>query len=225
MYNIIYFPSDYDFPDNVNSYNQEQLTKYYLDNKDSIHKSDQYIEVYGSIQDFVAAFSNEQISDLGAVCIVPKDYNNTEELIADTLPPIIEAAKQRMYTDDFKATAEYNTDKITLETFGAIISKYCRWDGDKIATVSRAAFEDSNFNPVEEARATLQEAGYVVSGLWSREDITNKAEEMKVSLTDEQVDSVFIKMSDFDPEYGINWQYIADLIREVIEESKIESHA
>lgn len=216
MYNIIYFPSDYDFPDNVNSYNQEQLTKYYLDNKDSIHKSKEYVEIYGSIQDFVAAFSNEEISDLGAVCIVPKDYANTEELIADTLPHIIKAAKDRIYTDDFKRSEEFNTKETDLKTLGILVSKFCKWDIGSIGTVYDAALEDSNANPVEEARELLRIHGYVVDSLWSKDDIKQQAEAMDIELTPEQVDNIFSKMGDFDGEVGINWTFIGNLIQEEV---------
>lgn len=81
-----------------------------------------------------------------------KEYppNCTEYLIQQKLVPLIKEMKEKMFTDDFKKSPSFNTEETELEVLGAILSKYCEWDGGRIEAVSRAAFEDSNYDPVIE---------------------------------------------------------------------------
>lgn len=69
----------------------------------------------------------------------------TEYRIHQVLAPLVKEMKEQIFTDDFKKSDEFKSEKTELETLGIIISKYCEWDGDRIEQVSLAAFEDSNY--------------------------------------------------------------------------------
>jgi len=71
-------------------------------------------------------------------------------------------------------------------------------------------------DPVTEARELLRTHGYVVDGLWSKDDIKQQAEAMDIELTPEQVDNIFVNMGQFDAEVGINWDFIGNLIQEEV---------
>jgi len=75
---------------------------------------------------------------------------STERRIQEVLVPLIKEMKEKMYTDEFKRSDKFDTEETELETLGSIVSKYCEWDGERIETVSRSAFEDSNFDPIIE---------------------------------------------------------------------------
>lgn len=216
MYKIIYFSSDYSFPDNVNPQDQEQLREYYNLNKKAILKGAHGdVDVYDSMQELVLAFNSEAISDLGHLLTVDAEFSNSEE-IAALFQDMIVRAKELIYTEEFKRSEEYRTQETDLKTLGILVSKFCKWDIGDIGTVYDAALEDSNANPVEEARELLRMHGYVVDGLWSKEDIKQQAEEMDIELTPEQVDNIFSKMGKFDAELGINWDFIKNLIQEEV---------
>jgi len=76
--------------------------------------------------------------------------DSSERRIHEVLVPLIKEMKEKMYTDEFKRGETFNTEVTELEVLGAIVSKYCEWDGNRIEAVSRAAFEDSNFDPIIE---------------------------------------------------------------------------
>ncbi|HNG68615.1 MAG TPA: hypothetical protein PLP63_06705 [Saprospiraceae bacterium] len=153
---------------------------------------------------------------------------NTDELFKHFITPeyaediaalfagMIDRAKQIIYTEEFKRSEEYHTEETNLKTLGILVSKFCKWDIGNIVTVYDAALEDSNANPVTEARELLRIHGYVVDGLWSKDDISPRAEEMGIHLTPEQVDNIFSKMGKFDAELGINWDFIENLIQEEV---------
>lgn len=165
MYKIIYFSSDYSFPDNVNPQDQEQLREYYNLNKKAILKGAHGdVDVYGSIQELVLAFNLEVISDLGHLLTVDAEFSNSEE-IAALFQDMIVRAKELIYTEEFKRSEEYRTQETDLKTLGILVSKFCKWDIGDIGTVYDAALEDSNANPVEEARALLRIHGYVVEAV------------------------------------------------------------
>lgn len=63
MYKTIYFSSDYCFPDNVNPNNQEQLTKYYLDNKEAIHMG-KFDAEFGINWDFIENLIQEEVNPI-----------------------------------------------------------------------------------------------------------------------------------------------------------------
>lgn len=75
---------------------------------------------------------------------------STERRIQEVLVPLIEEMKEKMYTEEFKKSADFKTEETELDVLGMIVSKYCEWDGNRIEAVSRAAFEDSNFDPIIE---------------------------------------------------------------------------
>ena len=68
-----------------------------------------------------------------------KCYEYTEPLIKDILDRLIEIVKPIMIDPDY-------LDKISDdEILGNIISKYVKWDGNRLEVVFRSAAEDSNF--------------------------------------------------------------------------------
>jgi len=71
---------------------------------------------------------------------------STERRIQEVLVPFIKEMKEKMYTEEFKRSEEFNSEQTELETLGCIISKYCEWDGTRIEVVALSAFEDSNFH-------------------------------------------------------------------------------
>ena len=73
----------------------------------------------------------------------------SEEIINGTLPDLIKQVKEAMYTDEFKRSPVYNRHKTDLQTLGALVSKFCKWDYNEIEIVIKAALEDANFDHVE----------------------------------------------------------------------------
>ena len=65
-------------------------------------------------------------------------------LIYNKLKSILDDAKKQYFTDDYQDKATYE------ETLGLLVSKFCKWDGNKIFKVSTEAFEDSNFHTFNE---------------------------------------------------------------------------
>ncbi len=76
--------------------------------------------------------------------------DTTEYRIQEVLVPLIKEMKEKMYTDEFKRSDDFKTEETELNVLGMIVSKYCEWDGSRIETVSKAAFEDSNFDALIE---------------------------------------------------------------------------
>ena len=64
--------------------------------------------------------------------------------IENKLKNILDEAKKEYFVDDYVSKASYE------ETLGLLISKFCKWHGDKIFKVSTSAFEDSNFHTFNE---------------------------------------------------------------------------
>tara|TARA_R110002012_G_scaffold312192_1_gene522376 strand:+ start:495 stop:761 length:267 start_codon:yes stop_codon:yes gene_type:complete len=62
----------------------------------------------------------------------------------DKLKNLLDEAKEQYFIDDYKNEASYE------ETLGLLISKFCKWHGEKIFKVSTSAFEDSNFHSFNE---------------------------------------------------------------------------
>lgn len=71
---------------------------------------------------------------------------SSERRIQEVLVPLVEEMKETIFTDDFKRSRDFNTEKTELEVLGYIIAKYCEWSGSRIEQVAMAAFEDSNFD-------------------------------------------------------------------------------
>ena len=59
---------------------------------------------------------------------------------------VIKLCKEDIFTEDFKKSPAFNTEKTELEVLGIIVSKYCEWIGENIKDVAMAAFEDSNYH-------------------------------------------------------------------------------
>lgn len=76
--------------------------------------------------------------------------DSSEKRIQEVLVPLIKEMKEKMYTDEFKRSDDFKTEDTELNVLGMIVSKYCEWDGSRIETVSKAAFEDSNFDALIE---------------------------------------------------------------------------
>lgn len=63
---------------------------------------------------------------------------------------------------------------------------------------------------IEKGREILKRAGYLLDGVWQELDIKDKAEEMGIELTDDEVSEVAENIErSFDAEFGINWEVIA----------------
>lgn len=63
----------------------------------------------------------------------------------------------------------------------------------------------------------LQNRGYL-RVLWHREDIVHMAEEMEVTLDDDEIDSVMDDIENkHDANYGVNWDYIKIMINDAID--------
>jgi len=71
--------------------------------------------------------------------------------INDKLKNLLDEAKEQYFIDDYVSKASYE------ETLGLLISKFCKWDGNKIFKVSTSAFEDSNFHTFNEKFEELWE--------------------------------------------------------------------
>lgn len=62
----------------------------------------------------------------------------TEQMVFETLRPLISKLKKKIYTPEGQLTA---TDEDCL---GMIVSKFCKWDIGKVIEVCKSAMEDSN---------------------------------------------------------------------------------
>jgi len=71
---------------------------------------------------------------------------STESLINEKLGELIKLCKEDIFTEDFKKSPAFNTEKTELEVLGIIVSKYCEWIGENIKDVAMAAFEDSHYH-------------------------------------------------------------------------------
>jgi hypothetical protein len=68
--------------------------------------------------------------------------DSTEAYIDKTLKPIIAYCKDKMFTEEAKKAGKIKDEDV----LGKIVSKFCRWDGDKIITVAASALEDANYS-------------------------------------------------------------------------------
>ena len=84
--------------------------------------------------------------------------------------------------------------------------------------IAEFSFKRKQKNPVEEAKQLLRENEYLVDGLWQKDDVRYKAEEMEVDITDKQVQQVMDNLRGFDASIGINWDTIEYEIENVIED-------
>jgi len=70
----------------------------------------------------------------------------------------------------------------------------------------------------EFGKKVMQEAGYIMEGLWTRGDVIHTATGMGVTLTSKQVDDVIGLLGRrFDAELGMCWETIQARIEEVLE--------
>jgi hypothetical protein len=70
----------------------------------------------------------------------------------------------------------------------------------------------------------LQNRGYI-RVLWHRDDVVSTAEEMNITLNDDEISFVMDEIeADHDANYGVNWDFIQIKINDVISnrENKIE---
>ncbi|MBL0310149.1 MAG: hypothetical protein IPP77_10865 [Bacteroidetes bacterium] len=72
---------------------------------------------------------------------------------------------------------------------------------------------------IDTAKNILSENGIQSTGLWCIEDIIDKAKEMKIQCGKKDAQTILTRIeNEFDAEFGINWQTIADGIREYFQE-------
>lgn len=70
----------------------------------------------------------------------------------------------------------------------------------------------------EFGKKVMQEAGYIMEGLWCREDVVHTATGMGITLTKQQEDDVIGLLGRrFDAELGMCWETIQARIEEVVE--------
>jgi uncharacterized protein YpuA (DUF1002 family) len=62
-----------------------------------------------------------------------------------------------------------------------------------------------------EVKEYLKKEGYVLY-FWHKDDIRDKAEEMGIEVTEEQVDDIAEALEETDANFGINWNSIEDEI-------------
>lgn len=62
-------------------------------------------------------------------------------------------------------------------------------------------------NEVEQAKQVLKDNGYI-KHFWHENDITSKASEMGITLTDDEMISIVDSLEDIDCNIGINWETI-----------------
>ncbi len=67
---------------------------------------------------------------------------NTEAYINKNLKPIIDYCKSVIFTPEAQKSGKITDEQV----LGIIVSKFCKWDGDKIIDVASYALEDSNFD-------------------------------------------------------------------------------
>lgn len=63
---------------------------------------------------------------------------STDEMIAQVLPTLLNAIKEKSFVKDYEASDE--------EALGLVVSKFSKWDLDKILKVTSEALEDANFD-------------------------------------------------------------------------------
>lgn len=69
---------------------------------------------------------------------------------------------------------------------------------------------------IEQAKKVLKDNGYILH-LWCKEDIISKSKEMKIELTEDQVNEVAELIEhQTDCSIGVNWDTIADWIDHVV---------
>ena len=62
----------------------------------------------------------------------------TDEIVAQVLPTLLDAIKQKAFVSNYKATDE--------EALGVIVSKFTQWNAGAILAVTAEALEDANFD-------------------------------------------------------------------------------
>ncbi|MCH1613516.1 MAG: hypothetical protein L7S72_09510 [Flavobacteriales bacterium] len=73
--------------------------------------------------------------------------DSTDAMIQQVLPTLLTAIKSKAFVKDYEASDE--------EALALIVSKFTKWDGDKILTVASEALEDANFHDLAEKVAIL----------------------------------------------------------------------
>ncbi len=65
---------------------------------------------------------------------------STDEMIAQVLPTLLDAIKEKAYVNGYKAS--------DTEALGLVVSKFTKWDLGAILNVAAEALEDANFDDV-----------------------------------------------------------------------------
>jgi hypothetical protein len=65
---------------------------------------------------------------------------STDEMIAQVLPTLLDAIKEKAYVNGYKAS--------DTEALGLVVSKFTKWDLGAILNVTSEALEDANFDAV-----------------------------------------------------------------------------
>jgi len=65
---------------------------------------------------------------------------STDDMIEQVLPTLLNAIKEKAFVKDYVASDE--------EALGLVVSKFSKWDLDKILNVTSEALEDANFDDV-----------------------------------------------------------------------------
>lgn len=65
---------------------------------------------------------------------------STDQMIAQVLPTLLDAIKEKAYVNGYKAS--------DTEALGLVVSKFTKWDLGAILNVTSEALEDANFDDV-----------------------------------------------------------------------------
>jgi hypothetical protein len=74
----------------------------------------------------------------------------SEEIINKTLPELIKQVKEMVILP------EYHKETSDEEILGIIVSKFCKWEGERIKKVAEEAFTDSNYHGWSEQVSNLE---------------------------------------------------------------------
>ena len=65
---------------------------------------------------------------------------STDQMIAQVLPTLLDAIKEKAYVNGYKAS--------DTEALGLVVSKFTKWDLGAILNVTSEALEDANYDDV-----------------------------------------------------------------------------
>ena len=77
----------------------------------------------------------------------------TDEMVAQIMPTLLKAIKQKAFSKDYVASDE--------QALGLVVSKFCKWNAGQILAVTTEALEDSNYDNLAESAWKLDSEYHV----------------------------------------------------------------